>query len=250
MPRAQRRIAKLDGGLGAVIVHQGAHGNGRDALVRQLVRIQRRRDTRRVGRIAVARKGQHPEVRFAGVGVRDVQRGAGDVGGLGDTAGLHAQLDSCRMHGRRFRRQRAGGIGLGDGAFPLLGAPQQAGQRAAFVGALGVGGNQHLKRGDGKRKPAFPHVRRHQQAAHIAPSIAETRQRRRELGHVARGVVGGQDFLDDFAQPRGGVGLRATCRDSRIDSRSPSGINRILNRVFNRVFNHAATPSTTPSPRG
>ncbi|MNV24940.1 hypothetical protein D3C71_1160200 [compost metagenome] len=149
VPRAQRRIAKLNGGLGTVIVHQGTHGNGRHALVRQLVRVQRRRDACRISRIAVARKGQHPEVRFAGVRVRDVQRGASDVGGLGDTAGLHAQLDPRGVHGCGFRRQRAGGVGLGDGAFPLLGAPQQAGQRAALIGAQGVGGNQHLQRGNG-----------------------------------------------------------------------------------------------------
>ena len=70
-----------------------------------------------------------------------------------------------------FGRDAGGGVGLGDGAVPLLGAAQQAGEQAALVHARGVGGDQCLQRGDRRRVAGLAHPGRHQQATRVAPAV-------------------------------------------------------------------------------
>ena len=98
---------------------------------------QCRRDAGRLGRVAVARVGQHPPVRVGGRGQRQGVRLARDPGGILDPTSLHAQLYARRVQAGVFGRDAGGGVGLGDGAVPLLGAAQQAGEQAALVRARG-----------------------------------------------------------------------------------------------------------------
>ncbi|MCY1532119.1 hypothetical protein D9M68_673680 [compost metagenome] len=123
----------------------------------------------------------------------------------------------------------SGRIRLGDGAFPLLNAPEEAGKQAALIGACRINGDHYLQRGDRRPGLAFPHERRHQQAARIAPAVGGLPQRRLQHWHLAQGIGRSVDLLDHFAQPGRGVGPGETIRSCRI--------------------NHGATPSTKPSPR-
>ncbi|WYX49969.1 hypothetical protein WJ977_23590 [Achromobacter xylosoxidans] len=236
VPRVQRRIAQQDRRLDPVVVEQRAHSHRRHARIRQVIGLQGHGDAGRLDRVAVARKGQHPPVRVARRGRRQGDGLARDVGRLRDMPGLHPQLNPRALQRRGIRRDGGGGVRLGDGAFPLLGAAQQAGEQAAVVGARRIGLDQPFQRGDRRFQSPHPHERRHQQAARIAPALFHPRQRRPELGHGLQGVVRLQDPLDDRAQAAGGIAGGGVCDGGgrrRCRCRGGAG-------AFYRRINHGA----------
>ena len=221
--RFQRGVAQSDGRRYPVVVEQGAHGHRGHARVRQVRRVQCRRDAGRLGRVAVARVGQHPPVRVGGRGQRQGVRLARDPGGVLDPTGLNAQLYARGVQAGVFGRDAGGGVGLGDGAVPLLGAAQQAGEQAALVHARGVGGDHCLQRGDRRRVAGLAHPGRHQQAARVAPAVRRLRKRRPQRRHGLRGIGRLQDALDHITQPRGGVRFRGVARAAPFDRRVNHG---------------------------
>ncbi|RBL86980.1 hypothetical protein DDE05_06670 [Streptomyces cavourensis] len=126
-------------------------------------------------------------MRLARVGERQRVGLARNVGGLFDPSGLHAQLYPYGLQRRGIRRDDGGGVRLGNGAVPLLGATQQAGKHAAVIGAYRVGVHQLFQHGDRQFQAAGSHQRRHQQAAHVAPAVLDPRQRGAERGQGRRG---------------------------------------------------------------
>ena len=184
-----------------------------------------------LGRVAVARVGQHPPVRRRArpapgraSGARPRRRPRSD----GLNAQLYARRAGWRLRARCRRRRRPG---RWRGPIARCGP---AGWRAGGARPRArVGGDHCLQRGDRRRVAGLAHPGRHQQAARVAPAVRRLRKRRPQRRHGLRGIGRLQDALDHITQPRGGVRFRGVARAA----------------PFDRRVNHGAIPSARPSPR-